>query len=321
MATPHSTRIEELLPAYALGALEGEELRELEEHLAGGCEECARQLALWQGDLEQLAAEVPPVEPSEITRARVLRLAGATPAASAIPPALAPAARRAPWWLAAAALVLLAFTVWGLVRQSHLRKEVGSEAQSLAQERDRLRGQVESLSREVNRLRTEVTEARTQVTEARTQAREARSVLEDRDRLQRQVEVLNREMSRLQTGVVEAKQALQVIAAPGVQAVALTGLGSTRAANGSAYVNPSSRNALFYAFNLPPLPVDKTYQLWFVVGGKPVSAGTFAVDPRGTASLRVDRVAEARQIKGWAVTIEPRGGVPQPTGTFVLKGA
>jgi len=60
MSNIHTPRIEELLPAYALGALEGEELRELEEHLAGGCEECGRQLALWQGDLEELAAAVPP---------------------------------------------------------------------------------------------------------------------------------------------------------------------------------------------------------------------------------------------------------------------
>jgi anti-sigma-K factor RskA len=309
MSHPHTPRIEELLPAYALGALDGEELRELEEHLAGDCAECGRQLALWEGDLEELAATVPPVEPSEVTRARVLRLAGA--GAAAPPRAAAPAAatppRRAPWWLAAAALVLLAFAVWGLVRQSYLRKELGSEAQSLAEERDRLRGQVETLSREMGRLRTEV--------------REARSLVGERDRLRGQVEVLNREMGRLQTEVVEAKQNLQVLAAPGVQAVTLAGLGPAPGAKGRTYVNPSTRDALFYAFGLPALPADKTYQLWFIAAGKPVSAGIFVVGPRGTASLRVDRVADVRQIKGWAVTVEPRGGVPQPTGTFVLKGA
>jgi anti-sigma-K factor RskA len=305
MSHPHTPRIEELLPAYALGALDGEEVRELEEHLAGDCEECRRQLALWQGDLEELAATVSPVEPSETTRARVLRLAGA--GAAAPPPRVATSPpRRAPWWLAAAALVLLAFAVWGLVRQSHLRKELGSEAQSLAEERDRLRGQVETLSREVGRLRTEV--------------REARSLVGERDRLRGQVEVLNREMGRLQTEVVEAKQNLQVLAAPGVQAVTLAGLGPAPGAKGRTYVNPSTRDALFYAFGLPALPADKTYQLWFIAAGKPVSAGTFAVGPRGTASLRVDRVADVRQIQAWAVTVEPRGGVPQPTGTFVLKG-
>jgi anti-sigma-K factor RskA len=320
MSNPHTPRIEELLPAYALDALDGEELRELEEHLADDCEECRRQLALWQGDLEELAATVPPVEPSETTRARVLRLAGADAASAAknaanvAPPRVATSPRRqAPWWLAAAALVLLAFAVWGIVRQSHLRKELGGEAQSLAQERqslaaerDRLQRQVAVLSGEVDRLRTEV--------------REARSLVGERDRLREQVEVLNREMGRMRTEVLEAKQDLRVIAAPGVQAVALSGLGTTPAAKGSTYVNPSTRDALFYAFNLPVLPADKTYQLWFIAGGKPVSAGTFAVDPRGTASLRVESVADVRQIKGWAVTVEPRGGVPQPTGTFVLKG-
>jgi anti-sigma-K factor RskA len=85
-------------------------------------------------------------------------------------------------------------------------------------------------------------------------------------------------------------------------------------------VNPRSREALFYAFGLSPLPQDKTYQLWYIAAGKPVSAGTFAVDPRGTASLRVDRVGDPRSIQAWAVTVEPRGGVPQPTGAMVLKG-
>jgi anti-sigma-K factor RskA len=264
MSTLHTPRLEELLPAYALGALDGEELREMEEHLAGGCEECRRLLALWQGDLEELAATVAPVEPSEITRARILRLTGG---------AAAPVrgAGRPSWWLAAAALVLLGLAVWGLAGQARLRDEV----QRLAAARD-------SQAREVERLSREVSAARTQA--------------------------------------VRAEQALQVLAAPGVRSVVLAGLGPSPGAKGRAYVNPSTRDALFYAFDLPALPADKTYQLWFIAGGKPFSAGTFAVDPRGAASLRVDRVADVRQIQAWAVTVEPRGGVPQPTGAFVLKG-
>src|SRR6185503_11422459 len=52
----HSPHHDELLPAYALGALDGEDLHELETHLASGCADCRGQLALWQGDLEELAA-------------------------------------------------------------------------------------------------------------------------------------------------------------------------------------------------------------------------------------------------------------------------
>jgi anti-sigma-K factor RskA len=44
------------------------------------------------------------------------------------------------------------------------------------------------------------------------------------------------------------------------------------------------------------------------------------VDERGSGSLRVEHVAPAGQIQAWAVTVEPEGGVPQPTGAMVLKG-
>ncbi|HEY2290748.1 MAG TPA: anti-sigma factor [Thermoanaerobaculia bacterium] len=265
MSTPHTPRIEELLPAYALGALDGDDLRELEAHWLSGCEECRRQLALWQGELETLAAEVEPVQPSDVTRVRVLRLAGSDRAPAA------PPRRTTPWWMAVAALLLLALALWGLLDQARMERQV----RGLEAERERLSRQVNDLDRQVG---------------------------------------LAREEAR------RAQQALQVLAAPGVQSVVLAGLGPSPGAKGRTYVNPSTRDALFYAFDLPPLPADKTYELWLIAAGKPVPAGTFDVDPRGTGTVRVERVTDASQIQAWAVTIEPRGGVPQPTGTMVLKG-
>jgi anti-sigma-K factor RskA len=252
MSTPHSSRFDDLLPAYALGALDGEDLRELEQHLAMGCDECRRQIHRWERDLEALAESVDPVEPSETTRARVLKLASA-----------APIQRRPPWRLiaAAAAVALIAIGLWKIVD---------------------LQGEVRDRSREVA--------------------------------------ILHRELLAYREEVRQARQALQVLAAPGVQSVVLAGLGPTPGAAGHTYVNPQSRDALFYAFNLPPLARDKTYQLWFIAAGKPVSAGTFAVDPRGTGTVLVDRVSDVKYIDAWAVTIEPQGGVPQPTGPMVLKG-
>jgi anti-sigma-K factor RskA len=271
MSTPHTPRIEELLPAYALGALDGDDLRELEAHLAAGCEECRRQLALWQGDLEALAAGVEPVAPSDVTRARVLRLADVGTASLLSAPSQMSVDVRMRWPAIAAAAVLLALALWGLLGQARMEREV----RGLEAERDRLSRQVNGLEQQVGL--------------ARDEAR-------------------------------RAQQALQVLAAPGVQSVLLAGLGPSPGAKGRTYVNPSTRDALFYAFDLPSLPADKTYELWFIAAGKPVAAGTFEVDPRGTGSVRVERVTDARQIQAWAVTIEPRGGVPQPTGAMVLKG-
>ncbi len=267
MATPHSEHIEEFLPAYALGALDGEDLRELEEHLAAGCPECRHQIGLWQRDLEALAESVPPVQPSEMTRARILRLAGTTPAA----PAPARIVPHWPRWLPFAAAAVLLLAVWGFTGQIRLRDQLR-----------RVTAEQESLERRVAALGEEVQQARF---EARRTA-----------------------------------QALQVLAAPHVSSVVLAGLGPTPGAAGHTYVNPQTHDALFYAFNLPVLAPEKTYQLWFIADGKPVSAGTFSVDPRGTGSLRVERVVDVKDIQAWAVTVEPRGGVPQPTGEMVLKG-
>lgn len=258
MSTPHTPHIEELLPAYALGALDGDDLRELEAHLAGGCEECDSQLALWQGDLEALAAEAEPVQPSGVARARVLRLAPRKPVEA-----------RPPWLRIAAAILLIGFAFWALMGQARMERQV-------------------------------------------------RALEAERDRLRHQVEVLSQEVGRMQTDVLQARQDLQVIAAPGVRSVVLAGLGPSPAAKGRTYVNPSTRDALFYAFDLPRLPAGKTYELWFIAAGKPMAAGTFDVDPRGTGTVRVERVID--QIQAWAVTIEPRGGVSQPTGAMVLKG-
>jgi anti-sigma-K factor RskA len=258
--TPHSTRFEELLPAYALGALDVDDLREMEDHLAPGCGECRRQLELWERDLEALAASVTPVAPSETTRARILRFATAA----------APSPRRLPWWISLAAAALLAVAVWGVAGQLRMRGDV-----------ERLKVERNSLARQVERLDREVTQARSEAQ--------------------------------------RASQALQVVAAPGVQSVTLAGMGPAPQAAGHTYVNPLRHDALFFAFDLPALPQDKTYQLWYIAGGKPVSAGTFAMDPGGMASVKVEQLPAVASIQKWAVTIEPAGGVPQPTGSMVLE--
>jgi hypothetical protein len=62
---------EEELPAYALGALEPAETRELEEHLAR-CERCSERLRWLQPAVDVLPAAVEQHEPSPALRRRVL---------------------------------------------------------------------------------------------------------------------------------------------------------------------------------------------------------------------------------------------------------
>jgi anti-sigma-K factor RskA len=64
--------LDELLPLYALGVLEGRELEELEAHLAGGCERCARELAAVVQTAAELAFAAPLAAPPPDLRERVL---------------------------------------------------------------------------------------------------------------------------------------------------------------------------------------------------------------------------------------------------------
>ncbi len=66
----HPTR-EEDFDLYALGALEGDEKRAIESHVAT-CESCAQRLAEARGRIALLALAAPPAAPSSAVKARLM---------------------------------------------------------------------------------------------------------------------------------------------------------------------------------------------------------------------------------------------------------
>jgi anti-sigma-K factor RskA len=107
-----------------------------------------------------------------------------------------------------------------------------------------------------------------------------------------------------------------------------TGTVKVRLMSGSVQPLPEGRvffhpkkGLLFFASNLPPLGEGKSYQLWYVPAqGAPSSAGVFSPDARGNATMMMTAATMAGSPKAFAVTIEPEGGVPAPTGPEVLAG-
>jgi len=74
------------------------------------------------------------------------------------------------------------------------------------------------------------------------------------------------------------------------------------------------------AHNMPAPKPGRTYQLWLVTPTQKISAGTF--DPKnGEAMVRATYALPADQLKMLAVTEEPAGGMPQPTGAMVMAVA
>jgi anti-sigma-K factor RskA len=114
--------------------------------------------------------------------------------------------------------------------------------------------------------------------------------------------------------------AVRTMSFPARQSVVLAGLESAPRASGVAHVRSDQQSAVFQAFGLPPLAPERTYQLWYIRAGSPVSAGTFQVDAGGDATVEVGALPPQAEIDAWAVTVEPAGGVPAPTGDMVLRG-
>jgi anti-sigma-K factor RskA len=67
----------------------------------------------------------------------------------------------------------------------------------------------------------------------------------------------------------------------------------------------------FFLTSWPSPPPGRTYQAWYIAGGRPVSAGVFGGSPNGLQVVQLAPLDQAAQA--FAVTLEPAGGSTQPT--------
>jgi cell division protein FtsB len=142
-----------------------------------------------------------------------------------------------------------------------------------------------------------------------TQDAEIRRLAEENAQLTQRNEKLNGEMAAL--------------ASAGTRTIALSGQQVAPAASARVFLEPEKRRAIVFFYNLPTNAKNKSYQLWIIRGDqpRPQSAGVFDVAGSGNATISIENLPVATEIKALAVTLEPRGGVEQPTNTnFFLMG-
>lgn len=132
---------------------------------------------------------------------------------------------------------------------------------------------------------------------------------------------LNKESATLR-GQLERQQAvIALVQDPATQVVILSGLPPAPEAKARMLWHARAGGLLLVNGGLPPAPEDKAYELWAIVGkNAPVPAGVFSVDAKGTGSLRVPPLPGVERVDVFAVTLEPAGGVPAPTGAMYLAG-
>ncbi|MCC5941259.1 MAG: anti-sigma factor [Balneolaceae bacterium] len=133
------------------------------------------------------------------------------------------------------------------------------------------------------------------------------------------------QITELQSELERQDQLLNVLAAREVTLIMMGGLDPSPDGFGKILWDPENRQAVLQLANLPTPPADKDYQLWLIKDGQdPISAGVFNFEqPSTDLFFKVEHLEEAPSpvSNAFAVTLEPAGGMPQPTGDMFLLGA
>ena len=115
--------------------------------------------------------------------------------------------------------------------------------------------------------------------------------------------------------------ALSILTAGDMREIPMTGNEATAIAAARAYWSPA-RGLLLVADRLPAPPAGRVYQVWIIKGEEKLSAGLLGDEPGGRGMLIVTPPRSG--VDGSvtvAVTDEPPGGLPTPSGSIRLAGS
>ncbi|MFN2454833.1 MAG: anti-sigma factor domain-containing protein [Pyrinomonadaceae bacterium] len=131
------------------------------------------------------------------------------------------------------------------------------------------------------------------------------------------VALWNRE-TKVREQLAHERSTREFLSAPDAHIAQLTGTSVAPHARAKLAFDSRTGHALFFAYDLPPAPAGKAYQIWFIAGGKPIPGKVFMTDAAGRAELEEQIPAAGRNASIFAVTIEPAHGENSPTGEKYL---
>ena len=306
------------LAAEALDALDGEERAQVRAHLAA-CEECRRELAALRdaaGALAHLAPHRPlEREASNRLRARLMARAAADRAGSTGGVAVggAPSSwmeARPPAPSAAAPPSTASIDAPPPSATSRITPSIQTDDRVVPIERARERrggsnaGWLAAAASLVLLLATGAYAARLRGDVAELRARNA---------------TLETERGRLAQEMSKHEEMLAGVSAPAVRVIELASTGRN-APSGRMFWDPATDRWTFFAHDLPRLRAGRDYQLWLITPEGPVPAGTFKPENNGHVEVGMVYDMPPEQLRAVAVTEEPEGGLPAPSGTPIILG-
>jgi anti-sigma-K factor RskA len=276
----HCEEYKELLAANVLTALDAEDARALDHHLRS-CPECRLEMDQWEETAALLALDVTGLEPSPQLRERILK---SVRAEGSVKSNNEGAAAISESDVSAGDSRVLAFdrssrNVWASLGS------FGAIAATLL-----LAALVISLL-----------------------------VLWQQNRAtHEELTFLSTELQQTKAQLDHEAAVVQLLISPDAQMTKLAGTNEAPSAHAMLAYDKNG-HAMLMAKGLPAAPKGKAYQLWYIMGGKPMPGKMLSTDAAGNAILEDQIPAAALSGAVFAVTLEPEGGMPSPTGAIYLR--
>ncbi len=330
--------LEEALPLYAAGALDRPERQALEAHLLSGCPSCHTTLKDFQSVAGLLPFGLTPTQPPRALKARIMAARNPVAVASEdaqkeppkpslepgewmnhlFPPVSPNRSGILPWGIAFASLAVLAaagYFGWGYVARLSDETAKLHQLESTVQEQSlKLAG----LQRELGERERSLSELQQDLERKTTDLAELKEQIIERET---EMEALRTQLTSKGVPFPKSKTPQDELAAllhrPDIRVVSMVGSEMAKTASAMLLYDAPSKRLWLYAVNLPECLNGTLYQLW-AIDQTPKSIGTFHMDSGETAHLLVTRVPDFERAKKFALSLEPPGGRPQPTGPIYL---
>lgn len=137
-----------------------------------------------------------------------------------------------------------------------------------------------------------------------------RQATAEREELTNELTTLEAECNTTASTLEATRERLRLLAAPGTQSILLAGTDNAPESAALVYHNPAEEITYFRASALPAPPAGRQYQLWAINADGPQSLGVLELDLESDTIKAVDFV---EGVATFAITLEPEGGLPNPT--------
>ena len=329
--------LEDSVPLYAAGALDRTERQALEAHLLSGCASCHSMLKEYQSVAALLPLALPQTDPPKSLKSKIMaeRSPEIIPA-KVIPvdptkpsldpgdwmdhlfPAETPVQSPAlPWALGLGALLIVAiggYFAWSLWAQHSSDTAKIQQLETSLQEKTT---ELADVDREIRGQAKSLTELQNELAQRAGEAADAKEKLAQREAELEETHTQLNQRGNARAVVSGQDELAALLRIPNVKAVSLLGSDMAKQAGGLLLYDARTQKIWLYSVNLPESPAGMTYQLW-AIHDKPLSIGIFQMDAGKTANLLVKKVLNFSDAKTFAVSLEPSGGRPQPTGSIYL---